>query len=205
MSDLFELCLAPLHKYATKFVQQLKSLSKIKGWKERRKPKRQFYDFNKLASSFAAMEVSNQLKKVFEFYDANGDGKISPLELREVLLSLGHEKSMAAEEAEGMVKEMDRDGDGLVDIDEFMRAVNTTDNAARGVGEEDDLMGAFLIFDLDKNGLISAKELQRVLVGLGYETCRLSECREMIKGVDKDGDGFVDFQEFRSMMRGCVG
>lgn len=153
------------------------------------------------ASSFAAMEVSNQFKQVFEVMDANGDGKISPVELSEVLCCLGYKnKSAAAKEAEGMVREMDCNGDGFIDLDEFMTAVSANDTKRSGNDGGDDLMDAFLIFDTDKNGKISAKELRRVLVSLGCERISLKECKQMIKGVDRNGDGVVDFEEFRLMM-----
>nr|QGZ07672.1 putative calcium-binding protein [Fragaria x ananassa] len=153
------------------------------------------------ASSFAAMEVSNQFKQVFEVMDANGDGKISPVELSEVLCCLGYKnKSAAAKEAEGMVREMDCNGDGFIDLDEFMTAVSANDTKRSGNDGGDDLMDAFLIFDTDKNGKISAKELRRVLVSLGCERSSLKECKQMIKGVDRNGDGVVDFEEFRLMM-----
>ncbi|KDP28741.1 hypothetical protein JCGZ_14512 [Jatropha curcas] len=150
------------------------------------------FDFSD-TPSFASMEIPNQFKQVFNLIDANGDGKISSYDLIELLLCLGCDKSKAKAEAEGMVKELDRNGDGFVDFDEFFYILNNYD-------EEDYLMDAFMIFDADKNGLISAKELQKVLSRLGFEKCSLKECRIMIKGVDKDGDGFVDFEEFRSMM-----
>uniref|UniRef100_A0A5B7BU28 Putative calcium-binding protein CML18 n=1 Tax=Davidia involucrata TaxID=16924 RepID=A0A5B7BU28_DAVIN len=191
MPDSFRICLSSLQK----FLHQLNAMKKVKTWR-RRKPKRLFSDFN--WSSFAAMEVSNQLKQVFKFMDANGDGKISPLELSEVLFSLGHEKSMATKEAQGMVREMDCNGDGFIDMEEFMNVMTNPDSQT---GKEDDLlMDVFLIFDSDRNGFISARELQRVLISLGCDKCSLRECRRMIRGVDKDGDGFVDFEEFRSMM-----
>lgn len=159
-------------------------------WK-RRKPKRLIPDSTWLTPNFALMEVSNQLKQVFKFFDANGDGKISPVELSDVLSSLGHDKSSATKEAEGILREMDCNGDGFIDLDEFMNVVDTN---------RDDIMDAFLIFDSDKNGFISAEELRRVLVSLGCKNCSLRECRRMIGGVDRDGDGFVDFEEFKSMM-----
>lgn len=140
------------------------------------------------------MEASNQFRQIFKLMDANGDGKISSLELSEVLLCFGYDESKATEEAEGMLKQMDYNGDGFVDLDEFMDAVHGSDS------KEEYLMDAFLIFDTDKNGLISATELSGVLVNLGCDKCSVEECRRMIKGVDKDGDGFVDFGEFRSMM-----
>ncbi|XP_027161473.1 calmodulin-beta-like [Coffea eugenioides] len=180
-------------------------LNKFRSWK-RRRSKELGADLSWLTASFAAMEVSNQLKHVFKIIDKNGDGKISPLELSEVLLSLGHEKSLATTEAEGMVREMDCDGDGFVDLDEFMNVMGAdeSERVASFLDREDDLAEAFQIFDADKNGFISAKELQRVLISLGCQNCSLRECRRMIKGVDRDGDGSVNFQEFKSMMSaGC--
>ncbi|OVA07714.1 EF-hand domain [Macleaya cordata] len=144
------------------------------------------------------MEVSNQLKQVFKLIDTNGDGKISSLELGEVLLCLGHEESTVAKEAEVMVREVDCNGDGFIDLDEFMGVVGGSKCA------DEDLMDAFLVFDTDKNGFISAKELKQVLISLGHYKCTLHECSLMIKGVDKDGDGLVSFEEFRSMMNGCT-
>ena len=105
-----------------------------------------------------------------------------------------------------MVRVLDFNGDGFVDLDEFMVVVmNGMEKEEKDEEEEEKidgyLMDAFLLFDSDKNGLISAKELHRVLLNLGCENCSLRECKRMIKGVDKNGDGFVDFEEFRCMMQ----
>ncbi|XP_022757109.1 calcium-binding protein CML24-like [Durio zibethinus] len=171
---------------------------------KRRIHRRLSSSFELITSSFGAMELSGQFRQVFKVIDANGDGKISSLELSEVLLCLGHEKSTAYKAAEGMIREIDFNGDGFIDLDEFMHAVNTDGAICSNNSEEDYHMDAFLIFDSDKNGLISAKELRKVLVSLGFSKCSLQECKRMIKGVDKDGDGFVDFKEFRSMMTACT-
>ncbi|KAG5626889.1 hypothetical protein H5410_012107 [Solanum commersonii] len=155
-------------------------------------------------SGFATMEVSNQLKLVFKLIDTNGDGKISPIELTEILLSVGHHQELkAAEElAEVMVKEMDCDGDGFVDVNEFLNVMAVEKDEAKDIDEI--IRQVFLVFDVDNNGLISAKELRRVLISLGCGNCSVKECRRMIKGVDKDGDGFVNFEEFKQMMAaGC--
>ncbi|KAL3814903.1 hypothetical protein ACJIZ3_016171 [Penstemon smallii] len=143
------------------------------------------------------------MEHVFKLIDTNGDGKISPLELKQVLLCLGHEKAVAAKElAEGMVKEMDCDGDGFVSLDEFLNVMDI--DAANGICRESDIKEAFRVFDADNNGLISDKELKRVLEKIGCGRCSLKECGKMIEGVDRDGDGFVNFEEFKFMMiSGC--
>ncbi|KAI3982590.1 hypothetical protein MKX01_031329 [Papaver californicum] len=171
----------------------------------RRRPKQKrllAYGVDLITSSFTSMEVPNQLKQVFKLIDTNGDGKISSLELGEVLLCLGHEKSTVTKEAEVMLKEVDCNGDGYIDLNEFMNVV-TGNSSSESKGADEDLKDAFLVFDSDKNGFISPKELKQVLMSLGYYKCTISECSAMIKGVDKDGDGLVNFEEFRSMMNGC--
>ncbi|KAL6004769.1 hypothetical protein ACLOJK_005325 [Asimina triloba] len=191
---------SPLCKWATSIFHHLKA----KFMKKR--PKSLANGFDWLSTSFAAMEISNQLKQVFKLIDANGDGKISPVELREVLICLGHDKSEARVEAEGMVKEMDCNGDGLIDLEEFMGVVGergSQDEEGCGCGsKDDDLKDAFQVFDADRNGFISANELQRVLISLGHNRCSLQDCVLMIRGVDRNGDGLIDFEEFRSMMTG---
>lgn len=153
--------------------------------------------------------VSNQFKQVFKLIDTNGDGKISATEINKILIGLGTKKkkkikrNSSSQEAEKIVKVLDFNGDGFVDLDEFMVVVmeELEDGDDGKKKEEEALKDAFLIFDSDGNGVIDAKELQRVLVNLGCdENCSLKDCKKMIKGVDKNGDGFVDFEEFRSMM-----
>ncbi|URE07527.1 calcium-binding protein [Musa troglodytarum] len=159
--------------------------------------------FNWLSpSSTAAMEISSQLKEVFRLIDSNGDGKISPPELCELLLCMGHERATAAQEAEVMVREADCNGDGFIDLDEFMEAVGGGGSGSGGdmSGTREELMEAFRVFDVDGNGFISAEELRTVLVRLGHGKCSLRECRLMIRAVDRNGDGLVDFDEFWSMM-----
>ncbi|KAI3743895.1 hypothetical protein L1987_56962 [Smallanthus sonchifolius] len=189
-----------LQTHITNFLKKLRLLTKVNYFKN--KPTRKSRDLD-IISSFIAMDVSNQLKQVFNFFDIDGDGKISQTELSNVLLTFGQQKSTATIEAQGILKEVDFNGDGFIDLDEFMSIMDSSKPVFAGSKEDngdDDLKNAFLVFDSDKNGLISAKELQRVLISLGCSNSKLGKCRKMIKGVDKDGDGFVDFEEFKSMM-----
>lgn len=56
--------------------------------------------------------------------------------------------------------------DGFIVLDKFVDAVNDDGNFSSG-NKQDYLMDAFLIFDTDKNGQISAGELQTVLISPG--------------------------------------
>ncbi|CAO2816603.1 unnamed protein product [Amaranthus hypochondriacus] len=63
------------------------------------------------------------------------------------------------------------------------------------------LKQAFKVFDEDGDGFIDAKEIKRVLMCLGLDNgWDIKEIQNMIKVVDLNLDGKVDFQEFELMM-----
>ncbi|XVF85441.1 hypothetical protein PTKIN_Ptkin17bG0118500 [Pterospermum kingtungense] len=140
-----------------------------------------------------------ELEEVFKKFDVNGDGKISSFELGSIMGSLGQQPS--EEELQKMIKEFDADGDGFISFKEFVE-LNT-----KGVDSDEaleNLKNAFSVYDIDGNGSISAEELYEVLKSLGEE-CSIAECRKMISGVDNDGDGMIDFEEFKVMMMAGAG
>ena len=57
------------------------------------------------------------------------------------------------------------------------------------------------MFDKDGDGTITAKELEIILKRLGQNPTD-EELEEMIKEVDVDQNGTVDFSEFLTMMAG---
>ncbi|KAF0697165.1 Aste57867_12159 [Aphanomyces stellatus] len=63
---------------------------------------------------------------------------------------------------------------------------------------EEDILGAFKFIDLDKNTFIGAAELRHILICMG-ELITDAEVDEMVRMVDRDGDGQVSFEEFRKM------
>lgn len=140
---------------------------------------------------------TDELKQVFNRFDANNDGKISATELVDVMKSLGSDTSL--DEVNRIMDEIDTDRDGFINLEEFA-------GFCKGNGGDDDddggmkeLHDAFELYDLNKNGLISANELHRILSQLG-EGCSVDDCVKMIKSVDSDGDGYVNFDEFKKMM-----
>ena len=61
------------------------------------------------------------------------------------------------------------------------------------------LLTIFRVFDKDGNGFISTKELREVLKELGDDVSD-KEIIEMIRNVDIDGDGKVNYDEFVQML-----
>jgi Ca2+-binding EF-hand superfamily protein len=154
-----------------------------------------------------------ELKKVFSTFDKNGDGFITKQELKESLRNI--RIFMDEKEIDDIVGKFDSNGDELIDFDEFCLLTNEFMGGGEGekvggVGSKEDeleeleanLKEAFDVFDKDNDGLISVEELALVLCSLGLsEGNKIEECKEMIRKVDMDGDGNVNFNEFKRMMK----
>ncbi|XP_015698545.1 probable calcium-binding protein CML28 [Oryza brachyantha] len=149
---------------------------------------------------------SSELRKVFKMFDKNGDGRITKKELGESFRNLGI--YIPDDELDATMDKIDANGDGCVDVEEFgllYRSILGDDHRHnQPAGDEDDGMReAFNVFDQNGDGFITVDELQSVLSTLGLKQGRTAEdCRRMISKVDADGDGRVDFKEFKQMMRG---
>lgn len=157
----------------------------------------------KKAAVVAATTTSPELRGVFATFDKNNDGYITKQELRESLNNIGIFASK--DDVEDMVGRVDSNGDGLIDFDEFNELFTSMlmrKEEEEEEGKERDLKEAFQVFDGDGDGLISVQELGLVLSSLGFKEGKtLESCKEMINKVDVDGDGMVNFEEFKRMMK----
>ncbi|XP_059624688.1 probable calcium-binding protein CML41 [Cornus florida] len=142
----------------------------------------------------------DELREVFRHFDRDNDGKISAIELRAYFGSVG--EYMSHEEAQGVIDDLDTDGDSSIDFQDFMRLMKREGGGGCGCGggDQDDLKAAFEMFEFEKgSGYITPKSLQRVLNRLG-DSKSYDECVAMIQVFDTDGNGELDFHEFRQMM-----
>ncbi|CAG7726573.1 unnamed protein product [Allacma fusca] len=134
-----------------------------------------------------------EFREAFGFFDKDGDGSITKDELGIVMRSLGQFAS--EEELKEMLKEVDINGDGTFSFDEFVQIVTNYAGGTSVTDEEQELRDAFRIFDKHNRGYISASDLRAVLHCLGEDLSE-DEIEDMIKEVDVDGDGRIDFNEF---------
>ncbi|KAJ8682428.1 hypothetical protein QAD02_018220, partial [Eretmocerus hayati] len=138
-------------------------------------------------------------REAFRLFDKDGDGSITKEELGRVMRSFG--QHARAEELRTMLEEIDIDGDGNVSFEEFVEIVSNIGEGANSSSpadqsqEEQELRDAFRVFDKRNRGYITASDLRAVLQCLGEDLSE-DEIEDMIKEVDVDGDGRIDFYEF---------
>ncbi|KAK4483212.1 hypothetical protein RD792_010393 [Penstemon davidsonii] len=139
------------------------------------------------------MEKHEQYMRVFNQFDTNRDGKISPVELKQCVASIGGE--MTAEEAEAAVVLMDSDCDGLLNLEDFVKIVEGANEEEKG----NDLKEAFKMYEMEGSGCITPKSLKRMLCRLG-ERRSVEDCKNIIGYFDLNEDGVLNFDEFKVMM-----
>ncbi|CAD5123113.1 DgyrCDS11487 [Dimorphilus gyrociliatus] len=147
------------------------------------------------AKSQLSDEQLSEFQEAFALFDKDGDGVITTKELGTVMRSLGQNPSDT--ELQDMINEVDVDGNGTIDFNEFlsMMAKQTSD---KNDGEHE-MEEAFKAFDKDGDGFISAAELRQVMLSIG-EKLTDAEVGEMIREADRDGDGLISYSEFVVMM-----
>ncbi|KAL4352213.1 hypothetical protein GQ457_06G008330 [Hibiscus cannabinus] len=139
-----------------------------------------------------------EVGRVFQMFDRNRDGMITKEELSMSLEKLGI--FISNKEVTQIFESIDVNGDGFVDVDEFGMLYRTTVNEEN---EEEDMLEAFNVFDQNKDGFITFEELSSVLSSLGLKQgIALEDCQRMMTKVDADGDGRVNFIEFKQMIKG---
>ncbi|XP_055339593.1 calmodulin-A-like [Paramacrobiotus metropolitanus] len=69
----------------------------------------------------SAEDEARELRDAFKVFDKQGTGYITPSDLRAVLQCMG--ESLTEDEIDDMISEVDLDGDGRIDFEEFVAAM----------------------------------------------------------------------------------
>uniref|UniRef100_A0A6N2LIG6 non-specific serine/threonine protein kinase n=1 Tax=Salix viminalis TaxID=40686 RepID=A0A6N2LIG6_SALVM len=132
------------------------------------------------------------LKELFKMIDTDNSGTITFDELKDGLRRVGSE--LMESEIKDLMDAADIDNSGTIDYGEFLAATVHLNKLER----EENLVSAFSFFDKDSSGYITIDELQQACKEFGLSELHLDE---MIKEIDQDNDGQIDYGEFAAMMK----
>ncbi|CAA0816813.1 Calcium-dependent protein kinase 6 [Striga hermonthica] len=159
---------------------------------------KQFSAMNKLkkmalrviAESLSEEEIAG-LREMFTTMDTDNSGAITFDELKAGLRKYG--STLKDTEIRDLMDAADVDNSGTIDYGEFIAATIHLNKLER----EEHLWAAFQYFDKDGSGYITVDELQQACVEHGMTDVPLED---IIKEVDQDNDGRIDYGEFVAMM-----
>ncbi|KAF2901009.1 hypothetical protein ILUMI_05176 [Ignelater luminosus] len=186
-----------------------------------------FDEFANLVAKFLVEEeedtaaIQLELKGAFRFYDKEGNGFITTDVLREILKEL--DDKLSDDELDNMIDEIDTDGSGTVDWDEFKarthslrmsKPATSKTEPKDGIDEETKkqleelakklelhkdqlvlLKQTFVSFDVDKKGYIDTEMIGQILDMLGHQLTS-DELQSIVAEIDEDGNGELSFEEF---------
>ncbi|PWA95223.1 calcium-binding EF-hand family protein [Artemisia annua] len=142
------------------------------------------------------MNKSNDYKRVFDHFDEDNNGMVSPSELHRRVGIICHEQVLI-EDVQVLVDSLhgNKVGGHELGFDDFVSLMES-DNDDDKV---EDLRKAFRLYENDGTDCITPKSLNRMLDRLG-ESRSVDECAGMISQFDLNGDGVLNFDEFKAMM-----
>ncbi|XP_048732605.1 uncharacterized protein LOC125649266 [Ostrea edulis] len=135
-------------------------------------------------------EQINDIKEAFKVFDKDGDGTVSTEELGAVMRSMGQDPT--EKELMDMIAEVDVDGNGDVEFDEFLQMMA---KQMQCTDSPDELIEAFQVFDEDKTGHISVDEFRSVMTTLG-EQLTDNDVDEMIADTGVGSNGYIRYKDF---------
>ncbi|XP_072553681.1 calcium-binding protein 2-like [Paramormyrops kingsleyae] len=144
-------------------------------------------------------EELDELSEAFKEFDYDQDGYLNYKDVADCMRTMGY---MPTEmELIEIIQQIKMRLGGLIDFDDFCELMGPRmmEETAHMMGIKE-LQCAFRQFDSDGDGLITYDELKDAMKSLLGEKLKKGELDEMLKEIDLNGDGNVDFNEFVMML-----
>lgn len=165
-------------------------------------------------------EAFNRIAQVFMEIDLDDSGSLSMGELSHFFRYLGLADT---ELVDALLKTMDADGDGEIDMEEWLQylpfplvimilQITEIPGALAGYKAMMPLVNAFHQFDTDGSGTLSVEELQFAMQKMGLERSACDRAVKAMQEMDNDGNGEIDLMEWvqlvpadiREMIQACL-
>ena len=106
---------------------------------------------------------------------------------------------MSEKEIKNTVKKFDKNGDGKVDLVEFLESINSLtrrDIIHKALVQRSGMRKAFERFDVDHNGYITRNEFRKVVEEKYQKRLEGKEIDRMMMEADSNRDGKIGYDEF---------
>lgn len=140
------------------------------------------------------------MRDAFRIFDSEKKGSIPIDMVKEILTLLGHEVN--DDELDEVMEEFDEDESGEIEFSEFIKL------AEEFIEPEEDyetakknLRELFCMYDKEERGFIPASDFVTILKALEPELDD-AEAQLIVKELDTDGSGTIEFEEFIDAMLG---
>ena len=137
-------------------------------------------------------EKISEYKEAFDMFDKNKKGTISANDITKIMKNFGY--PIKKSEAQKMISDIDDNGDGEIDFEEFVTLMEKQINFVEETDEEL-VLRAFKSFDKDHDGKITNYEFKYILTQMGDKFSE-QELNELFTECDLDINGVLDYQEF---------
>jgi len=135
-----------------------------------------------------------EIKDAFDLFDKDRSGEITVGEMLEAMRSLGYDTEGG--EAAEHVKNLDKDGSGALEFNEFYELLTArfSENTSK-----EELQRVFALFDTDKTGEISLANMRAIADTVGDQVTD-DELGDIVSKNDMDTDGKLSFEDFYNVL-----
>ena len=143
----------------------------------------------------------DEARIAFLKFDADQSGSIDQFELKKVLEHMNVKVSDS--DVFQMISEVDEDNSGAIEFQEFLNVMENK-KRAESIGDGAEILAAYVACggNPDKTGHVDRRTITRIIkddFGLDIDI------EKLIDGVDTDGSGEMEFDEFELLLSGKTG
>jgi len=133
--------------------------------------------------------------RLFTMFDKDENRSLDLEEFTEVMKALGLGRT--DKEAEMLLQEVDIDGNGTIELVEFLDLLELIDSE---MSDEDRILCCVRAFDDKAQGFLTLADLGKAFARMGHHLTP-QEVREFMSAADTDGDGNVTYSEFARLVQ----